>query len=249
MVRLLKLADIDLFFEGAIQVQFSTHLCPLWSASKRCKARFIFCAAFSMFLVAILVIPSFAQTSPPTTDSGQTPPATSTPPFPPTGDSTPPEDKPERLQFGPEVGFYLPTSGKTADAFGSTFTNIGLGLGAVRKATNRGEYNFDLNIITNRRHGSDFTLIPVGAAWRRSLGNTENASISPYFGYGLNVIGAQLQSDRYNLPSRFRFGASASIFTGVNFGESAYIQARYYETTQMRGFDLSGTSLSIGIRF
>ena len=51
------------------------------------------------------------------------------------------------------------------------------------------------------------------------------------------------------MHNSFQVGAGGSAFVGVNFGDSAYLEARYYELSHANGFDLSGLNLEAGYRF
>ncbi|MDX1933860.1 MAG: hypothetical protein SFU56_14775 [Capsulimonadales bacterium] len=163
----------------------------------------------------------------------------------PTGSETP---RP-RFRFGPELGFYFLTSDRAADTFGRVFTNVGFGFGGVRHARRKGETYFDLNVVANRRRGSELVLIPAGIAYRRSFAREDTAQINPYYGFGANVVGVHSRSDRDNLPSRFRFGAGGNVFAGVTYRDTGYLQARYLLMSDVRGFNLSGASLAVGFRF
>lgn len=165
-------------------------------------------------------------------------------------DSTSNKETPSRrFPFGPEAGFYVLADGKSADAFGRVFSNIGLGIGSLQRAQKKGQYYFDANLITNRRRGSDVVMFPLGGAYRRSIARKEDTYLNPYIGGSTHLIPMQLQSERYGLLSRFRVGLGGSVFVGCNVGANAYLQARYYQMNTVRGFNLSGTSLSMGYRF
>jgi hypothetical protein len=201
------------------------------------------------------VCPAFAQPPIPPAQVPQppepTPAPTQEPPVPdPASEPQPAEPQRERFRIGPELGYYLPSDSKAQDAFGSGIFNIGFGLGSIKFAREMGEFNFDLNFITARRTGSRLFMAPVGVAYRRSLTHiTSTRQIVPYVGASANLFLVDIRADDYNVGGGLRTGAGASIFAGLNFGQSAYLQARYYGFSKIAGFQLSGTNLSLGFRF
>lgn len=200
--------------------------------------RFVIAAA--LFAVAVpLASAAHAQEVPVTPPGG---PAT------PTGT---PDDgttkKKKRFSFGPEVGAYIPTSGKTRDAFGDTWYNYGIGFGAVQSADAKGKFQFDLNLLGGNRNGNRSYLAPIGASYRRALSTSKSSS--PYVGASLDVVPTYLKAPSYGVHSRLRFTGGGSVFAGFTFSESAYLQARYYAVGKSAGFDLSGLSLGAGFRF
>jgi hypothetical protein len=186
---------------------------------------------------------AFAQQTPapaanPTPNSGQ-------------GQGQPLPDPPQpsrRLLFGPEVGVYFPSNGKVRDAFGNNFVNYGIGLGSVPQTRDKGYFTFDLNLFSARRSGSSFLLVPVGVAYRKGLTNRDTG-VRPYVGASVNLIVADLRSDKYKVDSGVRATGGGSVFTGLNFSDRAYLQARYYGIATISGFELSGLNVSTGFRF
>ena len=60
---------------------------------------------------------------------------------------------------------------------------------------------------------------------------------------------ADITSNPDNIHNSFNVGVGASEFVGVNFGDSAFLEARYYEFSSIHSFDFSGLSLDAGYRF
>ena len=187
---------------------------------------------------------AFAQTPEP--PASPAPPASAPPaPTPP----APAERPSRRLFIGPEVGFYFPSSGRAADAFGKNFFNIGLGVGKVAIPRRTGEFRPDISVIANSRKGSNVFIIPAGLSYQRSLAKTDTSYLVPYYGATANLIGVQMRSEKYHLPTRFTLAGGASVFTGLDFGQRGFIEARYLLMNKVRGMNLSGLGLSLGYRF
>jgi hypothetical protein len=183
-----------------------------------------------------------------------------TPPVPPATVSAPAPEQPEeqnkpqrrRLRFGVNVGTFFPSSGKTRNRFGSSWLNFGIGVGSVRRATSRGRFAVDFSLFS--RQGDDDNrafFAPIGVEYRRALlsRSTETDKLIPYAGASANVVFADIRSDQDNVHSGFRTTVGGSIFVGTTVGESGFIQAKYLGIGKIKGFDLSGMSLTAGVRF
>ena len=94
-------------------------------------------------------------------DRNQDPPA-QTPPNP-----TPPKPK-IRIDVGPNIGVYIPTSSKTRSQFGSTWWDYGVGFGLNRVRT-AGGFRPDLHILSQAADGNRFFIGLVGVEYRKAL--------------------------------------------------------------------------------
>lgn len=167
------------------------------------------------------------------------------------------QDSKPRTLIGLDLGVYIPTSDKARDAFGSNFLNFGFGLGRYRNPSPKGAFGFDFSIIANRSlfSGGDnrAILIPVGATYVRRLTPTSSEELAtgwaPYAGVSANVIINNIRSDKYDVESKWRFGAGGSAFIGAVWKGQYFLQARYYGMTSVEGLNLSGVNLTTGFRF
>ena len=75
--------------------------------------------------------------------------------------------------------------------------------------------------------------------------------VVPYAGLSADIYIANIQSARngFDIKSGLRSGFGGTAFAGLNFGRIAYLQARYNAVTKLSGLDLSGLSLTTGVRF
>ena len=173
---------------------------------------------------------------------------TQAPPPPPPGA---PAEKPaprRRFRFGPEAGVFIPASGKTRDRFGASWTSLGPGFGSVRQAGARGRLEFDVSVFRESRGNRRAFFAPVGVGYRRDLA-VGDGHFMPYAGVSVNLVLTDLRSDADGVRSGLRAGGGGSLFVGSTLGRSAYAEARYLAVSRIKGFDLSGTSLSLGVRF
>ena len=207
----------------------------------------------ALILTAFALPAARAQTATP--DAG-TPPAATNPPANATpATPVPAPDNPgdqgsshkNRFRFGPAVGVFLPTDGKTRDRFGSSWLSIGLGLGSINPVSTKGNLALDLNLLYHGRDGNHAFFAPLGVGYRVAV--SPSGSLTPYVGISGDVNFTSITSNPDNIHNKFQVGVGASEFVGVNFGDSAFLEARYYEFSRVSGFDLSGLSLAAGYRF
>jgi hypothetical protein len=154
----------------------------------------------------------------------------------------------KRLRFGPQVGLYLPTNGRTRNRLGSSWSNIGFGIGDISDIHRNRRLALDISFISNSNGEAKVFLAPIGLAYSIGLGN-QGRSTAAYTGISANLVIASLRSDADNLPSRTSVTGGASVFLGNRFSESGYLEARYNAIGKIRGFDLSGINLTAGLRF
>lgn len=151
-----------------------------------------------------------------------------------------------RLIIGPEASVFFPSSGKTANTYGKTWTSYGLGIGSAYQANYKGELSPFLSILFNSRNGNRAFVVPFGVGYEKAVSNTKN---SLYYGGDALAVAADQRSVVNNVHSGVNFGAGLRAVTGYEFGGSAYVQASYMLTSEIKSFDFSGTVLEVGYRF
>lgn len=163
------------------------------------------------------------------------------------GTETLPAKKSNRFQIGPEVGVYLPTSSKTRSEFGGSWLTIGLGLGSINQVKSQGQVAFDLQVLYQSKNGNHVFLAPVGVSYRTAVSQSGGNTV--YVGAAADLYLADLRAQDYDVHSGLRTGFGGSVLAGVNFGDSAFLEARYLAVSQIKSFDLSGLDLTAGYRF
>lgn len=188
-------------------------------------------------------------------------PAPVEPPAPapqPAPDEETPKEQRERRRvpaFGPQVGFYFPTSGRARDAFGDTWVNYGIGFQPLDLQTRRGSATLDIAAFSARRSGARAFIVPVSFIYKIALGGGRDVegesdkSFNPYTGFSLGLYLADLRADRYNVSSGWQGGFGGSALFGVTYQRSVFVEARYHLISKLKSFELSGLNLSIGARF
>lgn len=152
-----------------------------------------------------------------------------------------------RFRVGPELSLFLPSSGKTRDAFGSSWFGIGAGFGSIRRTAQKGELGAEIYLLNHSRDDADAWLVPVGLAYRHPLGAGLRGG--PYVGGAVDLLITDLHSPADGVDWKLRLGGSVSPIIGTPFGNSGYLEARYLLTSKVAGFNLSGLSLTAGARF
>jgi hypothetical protein len=178
-----------------------------------------------------------------TTDQTPTSPSTDTSPTEPA-----PQASNDKIRVGPEFGLYFPTDSKTRDAFGDHWFSIGLGIGDVSERRRDRRIALDFDLLAASRSGNEAYVAPLGASYTSAL-TSNTRGLIPYAGAAVDVVFADLYAPNDNTPQRLSVTGGGSAFVGLDFGETAYLEARYNEFAATRGFDLSGLDLDLGIRF
>lgn len=184
---------------------------------------------------------------------------------------------PEGLQSGPPAGVQgqspglkLPVLGANVATYQfsdqrarSVFGNlvgIGPGLGPVfggRDLIVRPE----LAVLRGSNNGNKAALVFFGGQIRYSLVEPIIATpqpngppqlrvrdVTPYVAASVNLMYADLSARSARVSTKV-LGYSASLAAGVSFGGNVFLEARYRFTTTISDFDLSGTQLTLGLRF
>ena len=75
-----------------------------------------------------------------------------------------------RFRIGPELNYFLPSSSKTRDRFGSSWFGVGVGFGSVRRTAAHGELGAEVFLLNNSQDDADAWIVPVGVAYRHPIG-------------------------------------------------------------------------------
>lgn len=150
--------------------------------------------------------------------------------------------------LGVDGGLYMPTSSKTRDRLGSTWTSFGLGIGGVGAANRKGALNLDFQILYNSHNGNSALIVPIGLEYRKGFARP-GQSVVPYACLGVDADINDFGSHQDNIDQVVRVAGGGTAAIGVTFSRNAFLDLRYRAISSVKGFDLSGTELSAGIRF
>lgn len=147
---------------------------------------------------------------------------------------------------GVEVGYFRFNSGATGDTFGGNGISISPAFGSIRAATKHGDIRPDFSLNYSHSNGNTLAFVPVGARYVVGLSDKAN---QPYVGASLNAVPSYTKIDTLNEGGKFSLGVGGSAFAGYNFGNRFNLEARYFQISKVRGFDLSHFEVSAGVRF
>lgn len=155
-------------------------------------------------------------------------------------------------KIGIDLGVYLPSSGRTRQRFGNSWTNVGIGIGRPDTPSSDGRIGLDFGVISKSSGSHHVFVAPLGIYYRRafSAGDVlEHRSLIPYYGVSADLVILDLRSPEDNVHSRFRLGYGGSAVIGTTIGASGFAEAKYLGIGKVKGFDLSGLNLTVGARF
>ena len=155
-------------------------------------------------------------------------------------------------KLGIDLGLFVPSDGKTRRRFGKTWSNIGIGIGRPDTPSGTGRIGLDFG-VTNKSSGDHHAFIgALGVYYRRAFSAddvTQGRTFIPYYGISADLAGVDLRSPEDNVHSGLRFTVGGSAVAGTTIGASGFAEIKYLAISQVKGFDLSGTSFTAGIRF
>lgn len=210
--------------------------------------------------------PPNSQVPPPAQPTDQAPPPPSTDQQPtyqggvPTGPSPPPQMPPPpppphhpHIILGINAGVFVPSSGKARNRFGDDWWSTGIGIGAIHQASGHGNFGFDLRTQYQTSSNDERVFVgAVGVEYRRRFDTDPGAwraQYVPYYGATLDVMGLYLNSPEDNVSDSLDATVGGSVFVGTTVGQQEFIEVRYQALPDVQGFNLSGTSLTAGVRF
>ncbi len=205
-----------------------------------------------IFLTTVLLLTvlgsAFAQA--PSTDRTVKPPSAPAQP--------PKKAKPDKKhgfeisKIGIDASLFVPSNGKTRRRFGKTWTIIGLALGRPDSPSAAGRFGADFDVTQNSSGNHHAFVAPLGIHYRRAFSAddvTRKRPLIPYYGGAVDFVVLDLRSPEDNVHSRFRLGYGGSAVVGTTVGASGFAEAKYLAIGRVRGFDLSGASVTVGVRF
>jgi len=166
-------------------------------------------------------------------------------------------DKPKKHGFqipkvGVDFGIFMPTSGKTRSRFGNNWGGFGIGIGRPDRPSGTGRVAFDFSSQYQKSGNHHAFIAPLGVSYRRAFNAddlTRGSTFIPYYGVSADLVAVDLRSVEDNVHSGLRFTAGGSALVGTTIGASGFAEAKYLAVGKIKGFDLSGLKLSVGIRF
>jgi hypothetical protein len=150
----------------------------------------------------------------------------------------------QNLGVGIKVGAYLPSSGKTRDAFGDTWVSYGIRPVSVRTRSGL-VVDTDVDVIGRNRSGNRVLIIAPTFGVTQYFGEEGQSSLPyaalrvgpAYFDYAITQPGGRI--------SERRVGWNGNVEAGLILSRSIQLHARYDLMSRMDGFTFDGFSVGL----
>ena len=151
------------------------------------------------------------------------------------------------LAIFPSASLYYPTNSKTTDRFGSGWGNIGLSLKLTTNYEAQDQFGVGIENIRRSNDNGHLCITPVTFNYTHHLSKIKG--LTPYVGAGISSVFASVMSRQDKIDTGTRLLPAGSLYAGVRFGRTGYIQATYNSVSRIRDFNLSGVSVTAGLGF
>lgn len=147
--------------------------------------------------------------------------------------------------LSPTYSGYFPSSGKTKDAFGSSWTGFGVALNLESLGINTSVWGFHpySGYFHADEGDNDAHIIPLGLEYRRGL--SENI----YFGIGASVNAVKFEVRDKGIDTGWRGAVGARLGLGMNVTKWFNIHAAYNFMSEVKDYDFSGFSIQGKVNF
>lgn len=171
----------------------------------------------------------------------------------------PPAQKPLRLPvYGLNAGTYLPASAAVRARFGESWFSFSPGLGPVLPLPFPAlspDFSLATQAAERRTFNNRAFMALLGAQYQWPLFRLRPTpgepfklpALLPYAGVGAGGVYAHLRSEADGIKGS-GFAPSASAYVGTSVGLNGFVEARWRTFGPVRGFNLSGLDLSVGLR-
>ena len=158
--------------------------------------------------------------------------------------------EPSLFFLSPSFGLYFPTSGKTKDAFGDSWSAFGvsLNLGALTGKslvvrTGSVELRPFFGYISGEEGDNDIKIIPIGLESRWHL--YTNDTVRLYTGVGFSLSLMKFDIPESNIDTSWRGALGGRIMLGADVTKWLNLQAAYnlINVSRVEGYNFNGFSL------
>ena len=160
------------------------------------------------------------------------------------------EREPRLFFLSPSFGWYFPTSGKTKDAFGDSWSAFGvsLNLGALTGKslvvrTGNVELRPFFGYIRGEEGNNDVKIIPLGLESRWGL--YTNDTVRFYTGVGVSMNLMKFEIPDSNIDTSWRGAIGGRVMIGADVTKWLNLQAAYnlINVSRVEGYNFNGFSL------
>jgi hypothetical protein len=177
------------------------------------------------------------------------------------GTQTPPKKpKPPKSPFlGLNVGGYFPSGGRARQAFGNTWLGFGPTFGSVT-----GWKGFSIHpdlqslyeVGSSPDDNNKAFVVLGGVSFRYTFESSfyyeddkwKIHTFAPYVGFTTDLQYSDIVAHYYGVSVK-TLTPAGTVYVGTTIGKNFYIEGRYTLLSSVEGFDLSGASFTVGVRF
>ena len=152
-----------------------------------------------------------------------------------------PEDR--KIRVSVEYSPFLPGDADARSDFGTIWGSFGFGLFRPERPQ-KWVLDWDLTVLSQSGE-SDVLLIPLTVGAQRGLG--EDPDLQPYVALRAGPYYGSVE-DNLKGPDDTKIGASANLSAGVVLKRRYLLEARYDWFSTLAGNNLSGFTLTLGVR-
>lgn len=154
--------------------------------------------------------------------------------------------KADDAYFGPQIGFFFPSSSALRDALGDNWFSFGVSRIRIFDL-NQSKISHDWQAISQRRDGNSIFILTgsMGYAYPLSAGSEK---FKPYVAFraGVSYMDYAITTGGGRKASK-RFGLNGNAAFGVNIDRRINIEARYDVFTAQDGLSFDGLTLFLRV--
>ena len=154
--------------------------------------------------------------------------------------------KAQDAYFGPQIGFFFPSSAAMRDALGDSWFSFGASRIRIFDV-NQAKWSHDWSAINQRRDGNSIFILTgsMGYAYPLSAGTEK---YKPYFAIrgGISYIDYAITTGGGRKAGK-RFGLNGNTAIGVNIDRRINIEARYDVFSAQDGLSFDGLTLYLRV--
>lgn len=156
--------------------------------------------------------------------------------------------------LSPEASLYLPSHGKTKDAFGDSWSGFGVGINPEAFGWDGPDFEIGgialspyFGYFNTERRGNDAHIIPIGVETRWLLGGNEK--FQPYAGLGLSLSAVKFEDKDAGVKTGWKVAPGGRVMLGADINKWLNVHASYNVMSDVEGYNFSGFAIGAEISF
>jgi hypothetical protein len=162
--------------------------------------------------------------------------------------SAEPDPKPSGRNWvlAPSVSVYLPDDRQTRDLFGDQWAGIGIAVLPGKEKIRRNAVKFDLALVSAKAGENYAYLLPLGVSYEHRIPMGD--AVATTLGAGADFVVSDVRIDQANIPAKLRTSGGWCLYSRTQLGNRVELRVRYNGLEPVRGYDFSGTAVSLLVR-